>query len=654
MHTPSQRDPLAHHWHHLEEAVERLHQAARQATTTREFYTQLLAETSQILDAEDLAAWTPAEQGSWRLVAELGVAPRIPADVRQQVVATLQPLTTTLGDHSALVYPIADVALEPDAKQAVAAVICVGSVDDAAGGARQLLGTLAEVAADFHALDRLRIYERGQHLAGQAAAILRRLCLAADAEQATRVLANDGRLAVGCDRLSVLIGRGRKWELKATSGVDRVERQTDFRRDVEALAAHTAVWGEPVELGDGRATDATEDFPPSLMQAAALHLDHSHPRRLCCVPFRLPDEQGNSRKAHELVLLGESFADDRAWPMRTPMVELGETCIPGIAAKLRYDRWFARWGLRWSDRMASFTPLAGWGRLTLMASVLAIVIAGLIMISVPHEIEAPATLQPVDRQHVFATTTGTVAEVRVRHGEAVEAGDVLAILNDPELALERQTVAGQLATVRERLAAIRATRTERSARQRSVETRLPLSAEAQQLAEQETSLVAQRALLEQRGESLVLRSPQRGQVLTLDVQTLLEARPVERGQQLFTIANVDGPWELAARLPQRDVSAVLAAQEAFGACPVRYRLAGEPGRDYRGVVQQVAAAAVLDAEHLSQKPTPVEATIRTVGSPSSAARPGMSATVRIDCGKRSLGYVWFHDAWGTIYRWFTF
>ena len=37
-----------------------------------------------------------------------------------------------------------------------------------------------------------------------------------------------------------------------------------------------------------------------------------------------------------------------------------------------------------------------------------------------------------------------------------------------------------------------------------------------------------------------------------------------------------------------------------------------------------------------------------------AARPGMNAQVRIHCGRRSLGYVWLHDAWETVYRWVIF
>jgi hypothetical protein len=42
------------------------------------------------------------------------------------------------------------------------------------------------------------------------------------------------------------------------------------------------------------------------------------------------------------------------------------------------------------------------------------------------------------------------------------------------------------------------------------------------------------------------------------------------------------------------------------------------------------------------------------GEPPAAARPGMSASVRIHCGKRPLGYVWLYDIGATLYRWATF
>ena len=37
-----------------------------------------------------------------------------------------------------------------------------------------------------------------------------------------------------------------------------------------------------------------------------------------------------------------------------------------------------------------------------------------------------------------------------------------------------------------------------------------------------------------------------------------------------------------------------------------------------------------------------------------ALRPGVSARAQIDCGRRSLGYVWLHDIWDAFIEWWRF
>jgi hypothetical protein len=35
-------------------------------------------------------------------------------------------------------------------------------------------------------------------------------------------------------------------------------------------------------------------------------------------------------------------------------------------------------------------------------------------------------------------------------------------------------------------------------------------------------------------------------------------------------------------------------------------------------------------------------------------RPGVSARAQIDCGRRSIGYVWLHDIWDAAIEWLWF
>ena len=130
---------------------------------------------------------------------------------------------------------------------------------------------------------------------------------------------------------------------------------------------------------------------------------------------------------------------------------------------------------------------------------------------------------------------------------------------------------------------------------------------------------------------------------------------MERGQALLTVANGSTGWELRADVAQRDIGHVIEAQQTTDKpLAVSYRLAGDVRTAYAGHVVDVAAAPPLDADGLRDEPAPIEVRIAVDDAAPAAARSGMAATVRIDCGRRSLGYVWFHDAVATVYRWLTF
>ena len=66
--------------------------------------------------------------------------------------------------------------------------------------------------------------------------------------------------------------------------------------------------------------------------------------------------------------------------------------------------------------------------------------------------------------------------------------------------------------------------------------------------------------LAQQQAELALTSPIDGQVLTWDVEQLLESRPVQRGKVLLTVGDLAGPWQLELRLPDHHAGYVLDAR----------------------------------------------------------------------------------------------
>jgi multidrug efflux pump subunit AcrA (membrane-fusion protein) len=221
--------------------------------------------------------------------------------------------------------------------------------------------------------------------------------------------------------------------------------------------------------------------------------------------------------------------------------------------------------------------------------------------------------------------------------------------------LDQQRVRGEIDTTRKRREAIDVARTDRKFREQDEAESLSLSAEAQQLEQRLTSLRRQEEILAARREALTLRSPIAGTVLTLDVQHLLETRPVARGQVLFTVADTTAGWRLLADVPQDRIGQVVAAgQDAQEPLPVRFRLSGDLQHAYNGHVEAISETAVLNTDNLDGELPPIEVRVAIDDKDLAAARPGMNAQVRIDCGRRSLGYIWLHDAWESITSWLAF
>jgi len=97
------------------------------------------------------------------------------------------------------------------------------------------------------------------------------------------VLANEARRIIGCDRVSVLVKRGRKLRLEAVSGQESIERRASAVQAVEALVRVVAKAGDPLWHPD----PATE-LPPQIEEELEVYVDESHATALAIVPLEKP------------------------------------------------------------------------------------------------------------------------------------------------------------------------------------------------------------------------------------------------------------------------------------------------------------------------------------------------------------------------------
>ena len=330
-----------------------------------------------------------------------------------------------------------------------------------------------------------------------------------------------------------------------------------------------------------------------------------------------------------------------------------------LAQRAEADRLPLRWFVRPLGKLTH--AVAGHLPLTILA-VAAAVTAVVALVKVPADfnIEAPGTLQPVVRRDVFAPRSGIVDEVLVQHNASVAAGQPLVRMRDPALELELKRVDGEMETAQKQLDAVRSTKTNRAVKDPTPIDSYRLSAEERELEQKLTNSRHERELLQHERDQLVVTSPIAGRVLTWDVGHQLLARPVERGEVLVTVADLSADWQLELDVPDDRIGYVLAAQnETKPDLPVRFRLSSEERAEHVGKIAEVCQTANVAPDKTSRpKPTIVTKVsfdtpelMKAVGG---EMRPGVSARAQIACGRRPLGYVWFHDIWDAAIQWWQF
>jgi GAF domain-containing protein len=504
-----------------------------------------------------------------------------------------------------------------------------------------------------------------------------------DVSETAFTIVNDGRGLIDCDRVTLLSCDGGRCRTLAVSGAVTWDPRSDVVSRLEQLAtavsglrtpivfpalAQDSLESQPRARGDapedggvlrssasagqsGLSPGTTaNDLPPEVRDPLLAFLDSSGAKSVAALPLIAAGAVASGPAgAPAGVLVVEQFSTriDESRYERLGLV--AEHAAPALQNARRYRRapWMAVVG---EQRWRRLTD--GRSRLRLWLYSAAAVVALAWIIPAPYEIEARGELQPRVRSEIFATDDAVVEELKVDHGDRVEAGQVLAILRNPQLDLEQKRISGELQTTHERLAAVQAARVElavESAGRPAGAARL--SGEEAGLRAQLGSLERQSKLLDEQQDSLTVRSPITGKVMTWDLPQLLQSRPVQRGQILMTVADPDGAWVLELHVPERRVGTLNRAQQGGEfRLPVTFVLATESGRKHAATIDQVASSV----EPSSGDEASVLVTVAMNREELVDPRPGAGAVGHISCGLRPLAYVWLHDLIDTVWGWVWF
>jgi len=506
----------------------------------------------------------------------------------------------------------------------------------------EILTTLCELAADFHRRARLRELQTRESWWERAAQFCEQVQRPLDLPKVAYTVTNEARRLLDADRVTLAVRRSGRLRVQAISGLDAFDPRATPVRLVEQLADRVAAIAEPLVYFLGGPAVA-----PELSAAVEEYVDQTHVRSLAAIPLAEQAPDGQPPIPPYGVLVVESFASAAGGgPNGTALDFVCRHARLAVARAVRYERIPA---VRLWERLGSWCRPGRLTRAALWSLPLAAVIAALIFVPAEFRVTCRGQLRPQTERRIFAPRDGRVEELHADHGDAVATGQLLATMHSSDLEYEWTRLVGEIQTTIEQLQAVRTSRlgaNPLTAGQRDEYVRQ--TAEEERLKTFLANLREQQELLDQERHALQIRSPIGGHVLTWDLTDSLQQRPVKRGQLLMTVADTRGAWVLEVEVADQDVGYVLAARHARGQeLPVRFFQATDPRRTYEGRLEKLAEIAELDPrQQLS-----VAALVRVETGAIPHRLAGAGVVARIDCGRRSLGYVWLHDAIEAVRGW---
>jgi biotin carboxyl carrier protein len=642
--SPTHLDAVDADWNEIDQVIDQIAQLAHQPLSTKAFYAEVLDRVVSALAATGGIVWTRREGGRLQALYEINPPAGLNDDHQQlvgHVLDTGQPkfapphaggATGEAANPTDFVLLLCPCVLHGTPLAAIEVFQRAGASPSAQQGYLHFLEAVCELVAEYeshHQLDVSRERERTWHEFKRVSENLHRSLKLRDTAYA---VANDGRKLLRCDRLSVLIKRGRKPRVLAISGVDTIDRRSNVVHGMQKLAATVTATGEALWFP----TADAQELAPEVEDKLQRYLDISHARLIGVVPLRQPAKEDPNEAPVIGALVVEQFDSTRREHLPSNVAALVGHCAVALDNALKYERIPAP--IRALGKLTALVSTRNLPK-TVLAAALIVAVVCVLMIPARFEIEARGELQPVNRREVFAPRDGLVSDVRVDHGAEIEADSIVAVLRDPALDLEFRRVLGERQTAQKRIAAIE---TERLTNGTADPNRYrQLTAEQEQLKQQIDSLGRQMDILEQQRRELEIRSPISGKVLTWDVTKLLQARPVRRGQVLLTVADAAGPWVLELELPDYRVKHLQAAQadpDLKQDLDVEFILATDPGRTYKANIEEVAMRTDVNESEAAV----CRLTATFDKNAVAVLKPGTTVRAKIDCGQRALGYVWFH------------
>ncbi len=523
-------------------------------------------------------------------------------------------------------------------------------------GNLQVLQQFANLIGRWSAFESVHHAERREAFLSRLVTFSREIHASIDLAETCYAIANETRLLLGCNRVSVLTNDRDHCQLMAVSGQSTIEQRSQMARALTELAQVVAYSEEPL-IYEGQPLD----LPPQIERPLDDYLDQSFAKSVLVFPLvrssatvTTPLENPLASNDHvklprevfgTLVLeqLDGETVDEEAMRRVQPLLDHIGSALANAIEHSRIPF------LPWINRTQQLFERQRFPKLAWTAGLLLATLLFLAFWPTEFSIRTSGVLQPVERRDVFADLDGVVRHVHVKHADRVEPGDLLVSLENTDLEVRLADIVGQLQSAQQQALAAEKKMVGNS-NLRLIE-RHQISQERDLLSKKIEALTRQLHLLQAQRDLLAVRSKMAGSVITWELQKHLAHRPVSRGEVLLTLANLQNQWEADLFVPERRIGHVVRAQNAQQEpLHVEFVSKTNPGEQTPGKARSVRGSAELH----ETKGLGVHVSVEFEKQGDENFYPGAEITAKIHCGQRSVGYVWFHQMVEWVYENFLF
>ena len=250
--------------------------------------------------------------------------------------------------------------------------------------------------------------------------------------------------------------------------------------------------------------------------------------------------------------------------------------------------------------------------------------------SVPSNVSTDLVLEPGRDEHLRTQVAGMLAQVFIRQGEEVKAGQLLALLQNPDIESDVRVASAELELANSDL------------RRNQDESAFGKSAQA---VRERIRLQKQLAVTQRNVDSLQIRAPFDGVVTTPGIEQRV-GEYLAAGDEFCRISD---RHTMKARIlvPDRDFVDVHPGAIA------RVKVLPYPFRTYSGHVDQILPAAATDVpvaqtqklQRLGQDLTNYIAVVMEFSNPDSTLHEGMTGTAKITANSRPIAWQACRSAW---------